>query len=56
VNVPAILDMMEGRTISGMVMGELDNDGRKSIAKVSEELVKRAGTTWRRLAIRFRQT
>ena len=30
VNIPAILDMMEGRTLNGMVMVELDGGGRKN--------------------------
>ncbi len=56
VNVPAILDMMEGRTISGMVMGELDNDGRNLSQRSPEELVKKSRDYLETLGIRFRQT
>ena len=56
VNVPAILDMMEGRKISGMVMGELDNDGRNLTHTPPEELVKQSRDYLETLGIRFRQT
>jgi inosose dehydratase len=56
VNVPAILDMMEGRQISGMVMGELDNDGRNLSHMSPEDLVKQSRDYLVTLGIRFRQT
>jgi inosose dehydratase len=56
VNVPAILDMMEGRTISGMVMGELDNDGRNLSQRSPEVLVKQSRDYLETLGVRFRQT
>lgn len=56
VNVPAILDMMEGRKISGMVMGELDNDGRNLSHTSPEELVKQSRDYLETLGVRFRQT
>jgi inosose dehydratase len=56
VNVPAILDMMEGRQISGMVMGELDNDGRNLSHTSPEDLVKQSRDYLETQGIRFRQT
>ena len=56
VNVPAILDIMEGRTISGMVMGELDNDGRNLSQRSPEVLVKQSRDYLETLGIQFRQT
>jgi len=55
VNVPAILDMMEKRKISGMVMGELDNDGRSLSQKSPEELVKESRDYLVTLGVQFRQ-
>jgi len=40
VNIPAILDIMEGRKIHGMVMGELDNDPKNLSPTPPMELVK----------------
>lgn len=56
VNVPAILDMMEGRQISGMVMGELDNDGRNLSHTSPEDLVKQSRDYLVTLGIQFRQS
>jgi inosose dehydratase len=56
VNIPAILDMMEGRKISGMVMGELDNDGRSLSQTPPEELVKQSRDYLETLGIQFRHT
>lgn len=56
VNVPAILDMMEGHRISGMVMGELDNSWGNMSPTPPEELLKQSRDYLRTLGIRFRQT
>jgi inosose dehydratase len=56
VNVPAILDMMEGRKISGMVMGELDNDWRDMSPTPPEELVKQSRDYLVTLGVKFRKT
>jgi inosose dehydratase len=56
VNIPAILDMMEGRKISGMVMGELDNDWRNMSPTPPEELLKQSRDYLETLGIRFRHT
>ena len=56
VNVPAILDLMEGRKISGMVMGELDNDGRSLSQKSPEGLVKESRDYLETLGVQFRST
>jgi inosose dehydratase len=56
VNVPAILDMMEGRKISGMVMGELDNDGQNISHTPPKDLVKQSRDYLETQGIRFRQT
>jgi inosose dehydratase len=56
VNIPAILGMMEGRTISGMVMGELDNDWRNMSPTPPEELLKQSRDYLETLGIRFRHT
>lgn len=53
VDVPAILDLMAGRTISGMVMVELDNDPKKNptppaqLAGESQAYLKKIGVTLR---------
>lgn len=56
VNVPAILDMMEGRKISGMVMVELDNDWRNMAPTPPEQLVKQSRDYLESIGVRFRQT
>jgi inosose dehydratase len=43
VDVPAILDLMAGRRISGMVMIELDNDPRIYLPRLRLRLQKKAG-------------
>jgi inosose dehydratase len=52
VNIPAILDLMEKRKLHGMVMVELDNDGKTSIApldyvKTSKAYLETLGVTFR---------
>lgn len=56
VNVPAILDMMESRKISGMVMGELDNDWRAMSPTAPEDLVKQSRDYLETLGVKFRRT
>jgi inosose dehydratase len=55
VNVPGILDIMEGRRITGMVMGELDNDGRNLSQTTPEDLVKQSRDYLQTLGIQFRR-
>lgn len=56
VNVPAILDMMEGRKIAGMVMGELDNSwGPNASPTPPEELVKQSRDYLETIGVRFRR-
>jgi inosose dehydratase len=55
VNVPAILDMMAGRQISGMVMVELDNDWRTMSPTPPQELVKQSRDYLESIGVRFRQ-
>jgi inosose dehydratase len=52
VNVPAILDLMEKRKLHGMVMVELDNDGKTSLVpldlvKISKAYLESLGVTFR---------
>ncbi len=52
VNVPAILDLMEKKTLHGMVMVELDNDGKTSLVplelvKISKAYLESLGVTFR---------
>ena len=55
VNVPAILDMMEGRKIAGMVMGELDNSwGPNASPTPPEELVKQSRDYLKTIGVQFR--
>ena len=56
VNVPAILDLMNGRKINGMIMVELDNDGRNLSHTSPEDLVKQSRDYLKTLGIRFRHT
>ena len=56
VNVPAILDMMEGRKISGMVMVELDNDWRNMAPTPPQDLLKQSRDYLETVGIRFRRT
>lgn len=54
VNVPAILDIMEGRKISGMVMVELDNDWKTPSPTPAAELVKQSRDYLVSLGVKFR--
>lgn len=52
VNVPAILDLMENRKLRGMVMVELDNDGKTlliplDLVKTSKAYLEAQGVTFR---------
>jgi inosose dehydratase len=54
VNIPAILDIMAGRKIHGMVMGELDNDPQnpsptppRDLVKTSKVYLESQGVTFR---------
>ncbi len=52
VNIPAILDLMEKRKLHGMVMVELDNDGRTplvplDLVKTSKAYLQNQGVTFR---------
>lgn len=53
VNIPAILDMMEGRTIAGMIMVELDGTPRMPMtaletATIAKEYLEKQGVAFRR--------
>jgi inosose dehydratase len=54
VNIPAILDIMEGRKIHGMVMGELDNDPKNLSPTPPLDLVKTSKVYLETLGITFR--
>jgi inosose dehydratase len=54
VNVPAILDMMEGRKISGMVMVELDNDFKNPSPTPPTTLATESRDYLRSIGVRFR--
>ena len=54
VNIPAILDLMAGRKIHGMVMGELDNDPKNPSPTAPVELVKTSKIYLESLGITFR--
>jgi inosose dehydratase len=56
VNVPAILDLMKGRTIRGMVMGELDNNFRDPSPTPPQDLVKQSHDYLETLGVVFRRT
>jgi len=52
VNIPAILDLMEKRSLKGMVMVELDNDGRGAVppldlVKISKAYLVKQGVSFR---------
>ena len=55
VDVPAILGMMEGRKISGMVMVELDNDWKNMSPTPPAELVKQSRDYLQSLGVTFRK-
>src|SRR5580698_8669728 len=52
VNIPAILDLMEKRKLRGMVMVELDNDGKTSLVPL--DLVKTSKGYLQSLGVAFR--
>src|SRR5260370_42457760 len=52
--MPAILDLMAGRKIHGMVMGELDNDPKNPSPTAPAELVKTSKIYLESLGITFR--
>jgi inosose dehydratase len=54
VDVPAILDMMAGRKISGMVMVELDNDPRNPSPTPSATLAKESRDYLESIGVKFR--
>ena len=54
VNIPAIVGIMEGRKIHGMVMGELDNDPKNQSPTAPVVLVKSSKVYLESLGIAFR--
>jgi inosose dehydratase len=54
VNIPAILDLMEGRKISGMINGELDNDPKNPSPTPPLELVRQSKTYLEKIGVKFR--
>jgi inosose dehydratase len=54
VDVPAILDLMTGRKISGMVMVELDNDGKVQPPTPPETLAAESKSYLETLGVNFR--
>jgi inosose dehydratase len=56
VDVPAILDMMEGRKISGMVMVELDNDWKNMAPTPPADLVKQSRDYLQTIGVRFHRS
>lgn len=54
VDVPAILGMMEGRKINGMVMVELDNDWRNMSPTPPADLVKQSRDYLESIGVKFR--
>jgi inosose dehydratase len=54
VDVPAILDLMEGREISGMVMGELDNDPKNLSPIPPFRLVEQSRNYLKKIGVQFR--
>jgi inosose dehydratase len=54
VNVPAILDLMNGRKIKGMIMGELDNSGRNPDPTPPIELVRQSKNYLESIGVKFR--
>jgi inosose dehydratase len=52
VNVPAILDLVGKKKLRGMVMGELDYDGKTSVASL--DLVKASKAYLQSLGVTFR--
>jgi inosose dehydratase len=56
VNVPGILDLVEGRSLKGMVMVELDNDWKDPDPTPPAELVKKSCDYLKSIGVRFRET
>jgi inosose dehydratase len=54
VNIPAILDLMAGRKIHGMVMGELDNDAKDPSPTPPVQLVTKSKLYLETLGVTFR--
>lgn len=54
VNIPAILDLMEGRAIQGMVMGELDNDWHNMSPTPPVELLGASKSYLQTMGLKFR--
>ena len=54
VNIPAILDLMDGRKIHGMVMGELDNDPKNLSPIPPSQLVGASKKYLQSLGVTFR--
>ena len=54
VDVPAILDLMAGRTISGMVMVELDNDQKNPSLPPPSELAGQSQAYLKKIGVKFR--
>jgi inosose dehydratase len=54
VNIPAILDLMAGRKIHGMVMGELDNDPKDLSPTPPVDLVKKSKVYLETFGVTFR--
>jgi inosose dehydratase len=54
VNIPAILDLMNGRKIKGMIMGELDNSGRNPDPVAPAELVGQSKRYLESIGVKFR--
>jgi inosose dehydratase len=54
VNVPAILELVAGRKLKGMVMGELDNDWKDMSPTPPEELVGQSKTYLQSIGVKFR--
>ncbi|WP_213803518.1 sugar phosphate isomerase/epimerase [Granulicella sp. dw_53] len=54
VDVPAILDLMAGRTISGMVMVELDNDPKNPSSTPPSELAGESQAYLKKIGVKLR--
>ena len=54
VDVPAILNLMAGRKLKGMVMGELDNDWKDMSPTPPEELIGQSKAYLQSLGVKFR--
>lgn len=54
VNVPAILALVSGKKLNGMVMGELDNDWRDMSPTPPEQLLGQSKTYLQSIGVKFR--